>query len=191
MERLKRAIEEKGTFLEKDLVKVDSFLNHRIDTELMEEIGQEIADHFKDKGIDKVLTVETGGIAPAYAAAVRLKVPLVFAKKTKPTTMIDPTVCDAYSYTKKQTYQICVEKFVLNPSERILFVDDFLANGEAFKGVESLCKEAGAEIGGAAVCVEKVFQKGHAYITERGYDLLALAPIAQVENGHITWSDEL
>lgn len=190
MKELKEAIENKGIFLSDDILKVDTFLNHQIDIELMDLMGQAFADHFKDKGITKVVTVETGGIAPGYAAARALGVPLIFTKKTEPNTMLDPVYSEVFSYTKKKHYTICMEKDYLHKEDKVLFIDDFLANGEAFKGIEELMEQTGASIAGVGICIEKAFQKGHAYITSRGYDLYSLAPIATVKDRKITWADE-
>lgn len=190
MEALKREIIEKGKILRDDLLKVDSFLNHNIDVNLMEEIGKEFARHFKDAGITKVVTIETGGIAPAFTTAKELGVPMFFCKKTEPSTMIDPVSVDVFSYTKQKYYTICAEHGCFTEDDRILFIDDFLANGEAFKGIEALCSLTGSTVAGVGVCIEKAYQKGHEYIVSNGYDLYPLASIAEVKDGKIYWADE-
>ena len=169
MKALKNAIQSRGHFINDEVLKVDAFLNHQIDCSLVDEMGNEFYEHFKDKGITKVVTIESSGIAPAYATAIRLNVPLIFINKT---------------------YPICIEKEYLKKGDKVLFIDDFLANGEAFKGTENLIAQAQAEIVGVGMVIEKAFQKGHAYISEKGYDLLALASIAGVKNKKITWADE-
>jgi xanthine phosphoribosyltransferase len=190
MEALKKIIEEKGIILPGDVLKVDNFLNHSIDTVLMEQIGEEFARHFAKDGITKVVTIESGGIAPAYATAAKLHVPLLFIKKTEPCTMIDPVSTSVFSYTKKKTYPLCVEKSMMTENDVLLFIDDFLANGEAFKGVEELARVQNAKLVGAGICIEKAWQKGHAYIANQDYDLFVLASLASLHDGKITWSDE-
>lgn len=190
MKALKNAIETRGHFINDEVLKVDAFLNHQIDCSLVDEMGNEFYEHFKNKGITKVVTIESSGIAPAYATATRLNVPLIFIKKTQPSTMIDPAFAEVFSFTKNKTYPICIEKEYLKKGDKVLFIDDFLANGEAFKGTENLIAQAQAEIVGVGMVIEKAFQKGHAYIAEKGYDLLALASIAGVKNKKITWADE-
>ena len=170
MKALKNAIETRGHFINDEVLKVDAFLNHQIDCSLVDEMGNEFYEHFKNKGITKVVTIESSGIAPAYATAIRLNVPLIFIKKTQPSTMIDPAFAEVFSFTKNKTYPICIEKEYLKKGDKVLFIDDFLANGEAFKGTENLIAQAQAEIVGVGMVIEKAFQKGHAYITEKGYD---------------------
>lgn len=189
MKALQEAIETRGYFITDEILKVDAFLNHQIDCNLVDEMGKEFYEHFKNKGITKVITIESSGIAPAYAAAFRLNVPLIFIKKTQPSTMQNPAFAEVFSFTKNKTYPICLEKEYLSADDKILFVDDFLANGEAFRGAESLINQVGATITGVGIVIEKSFQKGHSYITENGYDLYALASIAEVKNKKITWAD--
>ena len=178
MKALKNAIETRGHFINDEVLKVDAFLNHQIDCSLVDEMGNEFYEHFKNKGITKVVTIESSGIAPAYATAIRLNVPLIFIKKTQPSTMIDPAFAEVFSFTKNKTYPICIEKEYLKKGDK------------AFKGTENLIAQAQAEIVGVGMVIEKAFQKGHAYIAEKGYDLLALASIAGVKNKKITWADE-
>lgn len=110
MKALKNAIETRGHFINDEVLKVDAFLNHQIDCSLVDEMGNEFYEHFKNKGITKVVTIESSGIAPAYATAIRLNVPLIFIKKTQPSTMIDPAFAEVFSFTKNKTYPICIEK---------------------------------------------------------------------------------
>lgn len=187
MEKLMEMIEEKGEILNGNVLKVDSFLNHAIDIDMTEAMAKEFANHFKESGITKIITVESGGIPAGYATARLLNVPMVFVKKTKPSTMKNPITSKVFSYTKQTSYTICVEKHTLSNADRILFIDDFLANGEAFKGVEDLVNQSGAKLIGAGICIDKTYQKGHDYILEKGYDLYSLAPISSLENGKITW----
>lgn len=188
MNKLKKTIEEKGVFINEDVLKVDSFLNHQIDVDLVEEMGQQFYEHFKDAGITKVVTIESSGIAPAYACARRLGTNMIFIKKSMPSTMIDPLYTSVYSFTKQKEYPICIEKGMLAPDDRVLFIDDFLANGEAFKGAEQLIRQTGAQIAGIGICIEKRFQKGHDYIVKAGYDLYSLASIASTDHKKIKWA---
>ncbi len=185
MKLLEEMILNQGVILEGNVLKVDNFLNHQIDPGLMEKIGNEFYEYFKDKSVTKVLTVESSGIAPALMTAAKLQVPLVFIKKSKPSTMNDPLFCEVYSYTKQTTVTLCMERRFLNQEDRILFIDDFLANGQAFMGVEKMIKETKAQIVGVGMVIDKAFQKGHAYIVDQGYDLLSLAKISSFEDGVI------
>lgn len=189
MKALKNAIETRGHFINDEVLKVDSFLNHQIDCELVDEMGKEFYEHFKDKGITKVITIESSGIAPAYAAAIRLGVPMVFIKKAQPSTMQDPLSAQVFSFTKNKTYTICLESEYLDENDKVLFIDDFLANGEAFKGAEVLMTQKNVTITGVGIVIEKSFQKGHQYIVNKGYDLCALASIADVKDKKITWAN--
>lgn len=189
MEKLKRMIEEKGTVLSPTVLKVDSFLNHCIDTEMMEEIGEVFAAWFQEAGITKVITIESGGIAPAYAAAHKLGVPILFAKKTEPCTMTDPLTATVHSYTKNTDYQLCAEHSMLQPEDVVLFIDDFLANGQAFLGVQALIEQAGARLGGVGICVEKSWQDGRALIIDSKAPLCVLASIKEMQPPHtIIWN---
>lgn len=187
MELLEKAILEKGTILSGNILKVDAIINHQIDPDLMKAVGDAFYEHFKDMGITKVITVESSGIAPALLVGLRLHVPVIFMKKTKPSTMMDPIVTEVISYTKNKKYTLCMEKDFITKGDRLLFVDDFLANGEAFKGVEKIIDQTEGEIVGVGILIEKSFQKGHQYILDKGYDLFSLANIKSFENGIITF----
>lgn len=188
MKLLENAILDKGKILENDILKVDAIINHQIDPQLMEALGNEFYEHFKDKQITKVLTVESSGIAPALMCALRLNVPLVFLKKALPSTMINPLTSEVFSYTKNKHYTLCMEKEFLDDQDRILFIDDFLANGEAFRGVENIVNQTNASIVGVGILIEKSFQAGHEYIVNKGYDLYSLADIISFKNGLIQFS---
>jgi xanthine phosphoribosyltransferase len=189
MKLLIETIQKQGKILNGNILKVDDFINHQIDPKLMDEIGNEFFKHFKDKGITKVLTVEASGIAPAFMCALKLNVPLVFLKKTLPSTMTQPVTAEVFSYTKNKSYTLCMEKRFINENDQILFIDDFLANGEAFKGVESIIKQTNAQILGVGILIDKTFQQGHRYILEQGYDLYSLAKIKSFENGEIEFEE--
>lgn len=185
MKLLEDVIIEKGVILEGDILKVDTIVNHQIDPVLMDEIGKAFYEHFKDKNITRILTVESSGIAPALMCALRFNVPLVFLKKTLPSTMLQPITAEVISYTKNKKYTLCMEKDFVKDGDRILFIDDFLANGEAFRGVEKIVEQTTATIEGVGILIEKSFQKGHSYIVDKGYDLYSLADIKSFKNGII------
>ncbi len=190
MELLKRVIEEKGTVLSDQVLKTDSFLNHAIDPRLMDAIGADFARHFADQGITKVITIESG-IAPAYSAALHLGVPLVFVKKAHPATMTSPLTARVHSFTKNREYELCVEQSLIDPGDRLLFIDDFLANGDAFRGICSLAEQAQASLAGAGICVEKAWQNGHALITSLGVPLYVLASIQSMsQDDGIVWASQ-
>lgn len=190
MELLKETIEQKGDVLSENILKVDTFLNHLIEPDLMDEIGKEFARFFRGTRITKVMTIESGGIAPAIMTAVHLHVPLLFAKKAEPSTMTHPLTCSVHSFTKNNDYSLCVEKEAIEPDDRVLFIDDFLANGEAFKGICSLISQAGAELSGVGICIEKAWQNGRQMIDKADIPYLCLASIQSMspENG-IVWSE--
>ena len=191
MKELVERIKKDGRVLGEGVLKVDSFVTHQVDPVLMEQMGQRFAEVFKDQGITKVVTIEASGIAPALYAAKELGVPMIFARKAKSLTMDEELLtASVYSFTKQVTSTISISRKFLSENDKVLIIDDFLANGEAFKGTENLIAQAQAEIVGVGMVIEKAFQKGHAYISEKGYDLLALASIAGVKNKKITWADE-
>lgn len=183
MKMLEDAIIEKGIILEGDILKVDTIVNHQIDPVLMDEAGKAFYEYFKDKKITKILTVESSGIAPALTCALRFNVPLVFLKKTLPSTMLEPLTAEVISYTKNKKYTLCMEKGFVEDGDRILVIDDFLANGEAFRGVEKIIEQTNATIEGVGILIEKSFQSGRQYILDKGYDLYSLAQIKSLRNG--------
>ncbi len=188
MKLLVDAILEKGKILEGNILKVDTIINHQIDPVLMDKIGDEFYHYFKDKDITKVITVESSGIAPALMCALKLNVPLLFLKKTQPSTMNDPLTAEVFSYTKNKQYTLCAEKSFIADDDKLLFIDDFLANGEAFKGVEEIISQTNAQLVGVGILIEKSFQAGHDYIINQGYDLYSLANITSFDDGKITFA---
>ncbi len=186
MDLLKARIASDGRIIGDNIVKVDTFLNHQIDIDLMNDIGKAFYDYFKDKGITKILTVEASGIAIAAMAALHFNVPMVFAKKAQ-SVNLDGAVytSNVYSFTKKRAYDVIVEKKFLNEDDRILIVDDFLAEGNACLGLIDIIEQSKAEIIGVGIAIEKGFQKGGKAIREMGYDLYSLAIIESMseENG--------
>ncbi len=183
MKKLEESIIKDGILIEDRILKVDSFINYQIDVELTNEMGLEFARIFKYCGATKVLTVETSGLPLAYAVARHLgDLPLLFAKKNKPNTNIDEDYCaEVRSFTKEVVNQIRVPKKYLNAGEKVLIIDDFLANGKAIMGLSDLVKQAGAELVGAGVVIEKGFQEGGNRIREMGIDLHSLAIVDSMD----------
>lgn len=189
MKLLQEAIEKRGIILNDNILKVDSFMNHQIDPQLMFEIGKEFADHYRNQEITKIVTIESSGIAPAVFTGLAMNLPVVFLKKSEPSTMIDPVYVESFSFTKNRKYTLCMESSMLEQGDKILFIDDFLANGQAFESFESLMGKCGATIAGIGIVIEKSFQKGRKTIEDKGYDIYSLARIQSMENGKINWID--
>ena len=191
MKLLEDRIRSDGEVLPGNVLKINSFLNHQVDPELMKKVGEEFSRLFKDSGVTKVLTCEASGIAPGVMAAYELHVPMVFARKKKPATLNDAVYwADVYSYTKKVTNQICVEQKFLHKDDHLLIIDDFLANGEAVKGMINIANQAGAEVAGVGIVVAKTFQGGSDWLKEHGYRLEALAKIASLANNQVHFVGE-
>ena len=182
MKLLEQKIVESGSVLAGNVLKVDNFLNHQIDTSLMREMGKEIARLFKDDHVTKVLTIEASGIAIAIATSMELDVPMVFAKKSQTKNLsCDVYSTPVYSYTHATTYDVRVCKNYLNADDRVLIVDDFLANGAAFMGLVDLVEQSGATLCGGAIAIEKAFQDGGKTIREKGIKLCSLAKIESMD----------
>lgn len=192
MSYLKEKLKTDGVVLNDSVLKVDSFLNHQIDPAVLKEIGHEFLQYFKDNEITKVMTVEASGIAPAILVASRLDVPMLFAKKTEPSTLSNDEqyATNVHSYTKNKTSRVLVSKKYLNPEDKVLIIDDFLANGEAALGLIDLVEQAEAEVVGVGICVEKSFQPGRSKLEEKGIDIFSICRIASLENNEITFVEE-
>lgn len=176
MNFLEERIVKDGIVKEGNVLKVDSFLNHQMDVELIDEIGREFYRRFADVPVTKVLTIEASGIAIAYAAARCFGVPLVFAKKSKSVNIDgDAYTAEVESFTHKNKNTVIVSKKFVNPGEQILIVDDFLANGCALKGLISITETAGATVAGIGIAIEKGFQHGGEMIRNLGYRLESVA----------------
>lgn len=176
MNFLEEKILRNGVVKEGNVLKVDSFLNHQLDVELLDRMGKEFYDRFKDRPITKVLTIEASGIAIACFAARYFGVPVVFAKKSKSVNIDDDMyTAQVESFTHKNTNQVIVSKKFLNADDRVLIVDDFLANGCALKGLISITESAGAKVEGIGIAIEKGFQGGGDLIRGLGYRLESLA----------------
>ncbi len=187
MELLQQKVKEDGVVIDGSILKVDAFLNHQIDAHLMKEVGQTFYEYFKEKGVTKILTIEASGIAPAIMAALAFDVPCLFAKKAVPSTLTEAVyTTDIHSYTKNKTSHVVISQKFLSPDDRVLIIDDFLANGEAALGLYDLVKQAGAECAGVGIVIEKSFQQGCSRLHSEGLDVLSLCRIASLENNKVT-----
>ena len=187
MELLKERIKKEGKVLPGNIVKVDGFLNHRVDPVLMRQIAEEFKRRFADKEITLILTAEASGIALATICAEVFGVPMVFAKKAKSDNIEGGLYCsDIYSYTYKKKVTLLVSKDWMKPEDKVLVVDDFMANGEAMRGLCDIVTEAGAELVGVGIAVEKGFQHGGDKLREKGVNIQSLAIIEKAdENGFV------
>lgn len=191
MKELEERILKDGIVIGPTILKVDSFLNQQIDSKLIHKMGIEFANHFKDKNIDKVLTVESSGIAPALATALELEVDCVFARKKQSLTTGDYFYhSSVYSFTKQVTNELIVSKDFLKEGENILMIDDFLANGQAAKGMIAIVRQAGANPAGLGIVIEKSFSEGRQLIEDMDIDIYSLARISKLEDGEITFVEE-
>ena len=165
-----------------NVLKVDCFLNHQLDVELLDAIGAEFHRIFGDAGVNKIVTIEASGIAIACMTARHFHVPVVFAKKAK-SKNIDGDVYTSvvHSFTYGRDYDITLSKKFLSPSDRVLIVDDFLANGKAMKGLLDVCQQAGAQVAGIGICIEKGFQPGGDELRKAGYKLASLAIVDSMD----------
>lgn len=191
MEALHRAIREQGVGIGADIVKVSGFLNHRLDTGLLFEMGRFIADRFREDAPDLVMTVEASGIALALTTAHALDgLPVLFAKKTPAKTQsADAYTAASTSFTRGTPYVMRCDKSLLPPGARVLIVDDFLANGEAVRGMMDIVKQAGATTVGVAIAIEKGFQPGGKLLREQGVKLLSLSIVREIRDGVILLAD--
>lgn len=190
MNLLKQSILEKGNVISSDVLKVDSFLNHQIDPELMKEIGKEFANRFREAGITKILTIESSGIAPAVMAGLELGVPVVFARKRKSLTLVDNLLtAKVYSFTKKESNEIAISNEYLLHGDVVLIIDDFLANGQAVRGLMDIIKQSGSTLAGVGTVIEKGFQAGGDLLREQGVQVESLAIIESLENNQITFRE--
>lgn len=191
MELLKQRIMEEGIVLNNRVLKVDSFLNHQIDSKLFVAMGKEIAARFKDKGIQRIVTIEASGIAVALPVAIEMDVPLVFARKKKSILMTDDVYHSVvYSYTKEENYDVTISKRFLPEGEKVLIIDDFLASGEAAMGLCKLVESAGDTVEGIAIVIEKSFQPGRERLERAGYDVQSLVRIKAFENDRCVFIEE-
>ena len=165
-------------------------MTHQVDFKLMKEIGQTFADRFKDAGITKVVTIEASGIAPALYVAEALDVPMIFAKKAKNITMNEGILtAEVYSFTKQVTSTVSIAGKFLDPADKILIIDDFLANGQAAKGLIQIIEQAGAQVEAVGIVIEKSFQDGRGLLEELGYPVVSLARLDRFENGQVVFKE--
>ena len=191
MDLLKNKILSEGIALSDNVLKVDKFLNHQIDPELMVEIGKEFHERFKDDKITKVLTLESSGIAPAVMTALNFNVPAVFARKRKSLTFTNDLLsAQVFSYTKQETNMISVSNQFIQPGDNILIIDDFLANGEAAGALISIVEQAEANVAGLGIVIEKSFQSGASILKNKNYRVESLARIKSLTDGTITFAGD-
>lgn len=190
MELLIEKIKNEGSVLSSSVLKVDSFLNHQIDPQLMLEIGKEFAERFAGCGITKILTIESSGIAPAVMAGLQLNVPVVFARKRKSLTLVNDLItASVHSFTKGETNEISVSEKYLSENDTVMIIDDFLANGQAALGLAEIAHKANAAIAGIGIVIEKGFQEGGSLLRNQGYRVESLAIIKSLENSTISFEN--
>ncbi len=185
MKALEERILRDGKCFEGGILKVDNFINHQMDPILMKSMAVEFVRRFASTDINKVLTIEASGIAPAIMVGYLLELPVVFAKKSVPNTMQNMLSTSVYSFTKERSYNVCVNRDYIHEGDKILFIDDFLANGNAAKGIIDLVKQADAELVGMGFLIEKAFQHGGDYLREQGIHVESLAIIESLDNCRI------
>ena len=193
MNFLEERITKDGIVKEGNVLKVDSFLNHQMDVALLDQLGQAFYERFRDKGITKILTIEASGIAIACSAARYFGVPVVFAKKSKSINIDgDMYVAEVESFTHKNKNNVIVSKKFLLPGDRVLIIDDFLANGCALQGLISITESADASVEGIGIAIEKGFQHGGRVIRNLGYDLYSAAIVEEMnaETGEIVFREQ-
>ncbi|WP_105122637.1 xanthine phosphoribosyltransferase [Streptococcus suis] len=189
MQTLEERILKDGQVLGENILKVDSFLTHQVDFGLMKEMGQVLADAYRSKDITKVVTIEASGIAPAVYVAESLDVPMIFAKKHKNITMTEGILtAEVYSFTKQVTSTVSIASKFLSPEDKVLIVDDFLANGQAAKGLIDIIQQAGATVVGVGIVIEKSFQDGRQLLIDAGVPVTSLARIDRFENGQVVFA---
>ena len=191
MELLKERIRKDGVVKEGNVLKVDRFLNHQMDVKLFREIGKELKKRFEGENINKILTIEASGIGIACIAAEIFDVPVVFAKKTQTKNIAgDVYTTKVESYTHGRVYDIIVSREFLGKGDKVLLIDDFLANGEALKGLMDICRQAECHPVGAGICIEKCFQPGGETLRGMGLKVVSLAAVEKTENGEIRFLGE-
>ena len=186
MELLQQRILKDGKALSESILKVDVFLNHQVDPDLMQKIGIDFAEHFKDYGITRVLTIESSGIAPAVYTAQALGVPMVILKK-QTSKILNGEVyqTNITSFTKGTSYELTLSKNYIHRDDKVLIIDDFLANGEAATGAARLVQMAGAKVSGIGILIEKSFQNGRSRLEQAGFDVYSQARISRLGEGII------
>lgn len=171
-----------GRSLPGGILKVDSFLNHQLDPNLMYKVAEEFSRRFAGKRFNKIVTIEASGIAPAIMMGYILQLPVAFIKKKQPKTMDNMLVSEVKSFTKNRVYTVCISRNFLTPDDHVVFIDDFLAYGNAALGMIDLARQAGATIEGMGFIIEKGFQGGGDRLREMGYDVQSLAIIDSLDD---------
>lgn len=190
MKTLEERILKDGYVLGENILKVDSFLTHQVDLNLMKEIGKVFAEQFATAGITKVVTIEASGIAPALYTADALGVPMIFAKKSKNITMNEGILtAEVYSFTKQVSNTVSIASKYLSENDKVLIVDDFLANGQAAKGLLKIVEQAGAKVEAIGIVIEKSFQDGRALLEKEGIPVFSLARLERFENGQVVFKE--
>lgn len=190
MKLLKEKILKEGRVAGEEILKVDSFLNHQLDVNLLQEMGKEFKRLFNEKKVTKILTIEASGIGIAAIAAIYFDVPVVFAKKVQSRNLDNETyTTQVYSFTKQKNYDVMVSKRYLSDTDHILILDDFLANGRAALGLMDIVEQSGASLSGVGIVIEKVFQEGGQLLRDRGVHLESLARVNRFIEGQITFED--
>ena len=191
MEKLKNKILNEGQAINENVLKVDSFLNHGVDAQLMYEIGTYFKEYFMKKNITKIFTIESSGISPAVMTALQMNIPMVTLKKqTSKILNGDVYQTLVHSFTKGSDYQLTLAKRYIEKNDNVLIIDDFLAHGEAALGAARLVEEAGARVGGIGIVIEKSFQSGRGILDEKGYDVYSLARVSKLGKGIIEFIEE-
>ncbi|MBP7487604.1 MAG: xanthine phosphoribosyltransferase [Parabacteroides sp.] len=185
MDILKNRILQDGKCYAGGILKVDSFINHQMDPMLMYKIAQEFVTRFEGTKINKIVTIEASGIAPAIMVGYIMQLPVVFVKKKQPKTMENMLTTTVHSFTKDRDYTVCISNNFLTPDDHVLFVDDFLANGNASLGMIDLIVQAGATLSGMGFIIEKAFQDGGKILREQGIHVESLAIIEDLSNCEI------
>ncbi|MDU1412895.1 MAG: xanthine phosphoribosyltransferase [Clostridium sp.] len=191
MELLKQRILKDGYALSESVLKVDSFLNHGVDPELMFNIGKEFKEYFKDHGITKIFTIESSGIAPTVMTALQMNLPMVTLKKQSSKILNgDVYQTRVHSFTKDVDYELTLSKKYISKEDNVLIIDDFLAYGEAAFGAIRLVEEAGAKVAGIGIVIEKSFQPGRNQLEKMGYDICSLARVKKLDKGLVEFIEE-
>lgn len=186
MKLLEERVLAEGTAVNENILKVDGFINHQVEPELMKAIGEDFAGHFKNAGITKVVTIESSGIAPAMMTAAALNVPMLILKKS-PSKVLNDNMYQTVvtSYTKGSSYELTLASHLISESDHVLIIDDFLANGEAATGAVRLIRKAHATVAGIGILIEKSFQPGRAKLEEQGFHIYSQVRIAKLDKGVI------
>lgn len=190
MQELRERILKEGKVLDNDILKVDSFINYQVDPTLMDHIGKEFAEYFKDKGITKIITIESSGIAPALMTAAAMNVPMVIMKK-QPAKELNEKLYSTQvtSFTTRKQYDLCLSAEVISSDDHVLIIDDFLADGEAITGAIRLIRMAHATVAGIGILIEKSYQPGYDKIKSQGFDVHSLVKIKQMDEFQITFTE--